>query len=735
MRRTGIVLRILSVLFAALALAACEKGPLGGPSDGEPEVPGAQAYAIYFGIRNVSATPGTRADEPDGAFVHPNETADEFIIGPEGNYALLFNADGSLADCSALNLTTTPDGHEHDKDVIYQTRFNSAPEETLRCLVILNCPQELEAELKTPAGLTLDGILERIWQETEDPRKIGFRSVDGQDYFTMTNAVYIDGGQVKSTVEISEANLVKTDEIPKEDLAEEIEKKTVYIHVERMLAKFSLELAGAEDGDIYVPEVHPAANENPNDFLSQNHRINLVTGWTTNDSYEDADGQTSFISNDHAPVVEPREWRAQVVGWGMNALETASYLFKNIEDENYFSGWTWNDPANYRSYWTVDPHYDKDKYYPWQYRRAVNRVLNWYGNTDRNALDPTQEWKNLLKNYPWESKQLQNRPGQVVYTPENTYDPAYPSAALDERRELLAGTHLIVRATLLVNDGNGAYEPLPYLYRDRAGTCYSTAQDCVWGLVRAFNYALASQTRMRYRYYDWNTSTNTPTTLYAVPTVTYDNGATDDTAFKLYYRDEELNYEYIMGTLTEDACRELLAEARIKDGDGKRLLNTADFSIKKRIDPSDPSKDIKLPIYEIYEVGVDEVTEDGETTFKPREQVRREEEIYANDNDIQSLIFEWVGPVDYFVEGMMYYAAPAQIVSEEIYGAVRNAWYRFTVTGINNIGIPVHDTAMPIVPNWENPYDMINVKVNVLDWHQVTGDAAVLPNDPPQIVR
>ena len=754
----GSVLKILQALPVVLTLVACNKSPLeSGASGREQEVAGAQTCSIYFNIRNGSDAPATRAE--NGELFYPNEERDEYLIGTKGNYALLFDDKGAFFSFSALNLTTDSkmEGHdEHEVDVIYKTRFNTLPEDKLQCLVILNCPSDLEAELTDKnmqkEDFALDKVLGRIWTNRDDPRRIGLRTdEEGKVYFTMTNSIYFDDNGKYTTVPIGPDNIIDENEISEDELADEISKRTVIVHVERMLAKFSLELNGAGEDFVYAPEVHPAANENPNDFLSQNHRINLVTGWTTADSYEDADGQTSFISNDHAPVVEPREWRAQVVGWGMNALETESHLFKHIEGAPAFTGWTWNDPDNYRSYWTEDPHYGDDCYYPWQYRPAVNRVLNWYGNLasfdyatpqgwtgsrGENVHKTGTPWSNLLLNYAWDDEHLDYMPGDIIYAPENTYDPNY-SQNLDERRELLAGTHLIVRATLLVNDGKGAYEPLRYLYRDRAGICYSTAQDCVWGLVRAFNYALASQTRMRYRYYDWSTSTNTPTTLYAVPTVTYDDGATDDTAFKLYYRDEELNYKYIMETLTEDACRKLLAEARIKDGDGKRLLNTADFSIKKRIDPSDTSKDIELPIYEIYEVGVEEDPDwDGgnlNEMFVEREKKKRDQAIDAND--IQSLIFEWVGPVDYFVDGMMYYAAPAQIVTEKIYGAVRNAWYRFTVTGINNIGIPVHDTAMPIVPNWENPYDMINVKVNILDWHQVTGDAGVLPNDPPQIVK
>lgn len=681
------------LLLGLLFLTACKKETAAGDLPGVAGIAPGKAV-VYFKIEASDGTAFTRADSddlaPDGDDTHVsgdlvNGSEAEHQLGPGGHYVLYFDAAGKFQSVEALVQTThgavdDPDDEgQHVRETVYVSRISVEEDYVLPkcCLVVLNGAQ-LYPRLTDKLGSPLGEILDLLLEDSADPTRIGR---DGA-YFTMTNAVWVEGGAVKTAVDFP------SDAIQDEDSPFD-ETKVIIVHVERMLSKFTLALknyAAEENGKI----IYRAANTTDEPDRDQ---IFLCTGWSK--KTDDGTGET----DDWAPVVEPQTpWQARVESWGMNALEKESRVFKGLDAAGYddfFIGW--NDARNYRSYWAEDRHYGTDAY-PWQWRKAVNcrhEWFRWYGEKGDG---------NILMNYPYNAPQLgYPLSGAVIYTPENTYNASALADKLDGRTELLAGTHLIVRATMMIQQ-NGTYVVPEHLYRDRAGVYYTTAKDCLWGLVRYFNYALASQTRMEYRYYDWKGDEETKT-LYAVPSLTYLEGIEEP--FRLYYGRLPMTYEYIMG-MEETDCQKLLAEAYIKDGDGKRLLNTEGFSVRK-------SDGTILPIYSRFDIGVDENWEEYDNS-KYLLKDRTAEQIA---NDMQSLFFEWAGAVDYWKDGQMYYAAPPQIVEEKVYGAVRNAWYQFTVTGINNVGIPVHDAGMPIVPNWEDPFDQMNVKVNILPWHRV----------------
>lgn len=698
--------RVISqVLFVMLGLSSCVTEKFDDINALEQHT---RSGYVYFRIETTDRLTRASSDdlEPDGNDNHSsgdlvNGQELEHKIGAAGNFCLFFSDKGGFVNAFPLELAKidpVPDkpvgGDQHVREAVYGVKITVDEDEVFpkQFLVVLNGQPVYQKLSALTPGMTVDKVLEQIWVD-ENPLKIG-KNDDG--LFTMTSSIYMDGSEKKSTVSITKDNIQQEGSFDPD--------KVVIAHVERIVSKYSLVLENDEDG-IFTPAV--------TDNVAQNHQVVLCTGWTN--KYQENVQSDPITTDDWEPIYELRNWQAKFLGWGMNALEKESHIFKNIQNKNYFAGW--NDVANFRSYWSEDPHYQGD--YPWQNRRAVDNNLYWYSN-------PSNAWTNLLLNYSWENEALNYQPGNgVIYTPENTYSADDLRDKLDGRMELLAGTHLIARTELQVQNAINSedYFVPDYLYRDRAGVCYTTAQDCLWGLVRAFNYALSSQTVLKYRNYDWNPdrSSNTTEILFAVPTITYDdNSMLDNGHFKLYYRGEEMTYEYIRG-MSEKQCRELLIAANVKDGDGKRLLDTSEFSVKK-IDPNDQSKITELPIYSEYNIGVDPKTKkeyDNSKYLLSRNETQKK-------NDIQSLFFEWAGPVDLYLNGMMYYAYPACVIENEVYGAVRNAWYQFKVTGINNIGIPVHDVKMEIVPNWDNPFNQINVKVNILDWHDFTfnlGDA------------
>lgn len=777
-----------ALLFAASSCSDVVEPLIGADGIGSDPAYADRAYYFVFEIDTGKDDPQTRAtyddedpkseDATSGDLVYGTE--DEHKIGRSGNYAFFFDNDEAhtLKAISGLSLATN--GHDTDpgKDPQIEARYTTVlysnsydfPKAGWRVLVVLN-GQDLYSELTkkfTIDNSTEADVLKHIWKESQDPNQIGFTKPDedGKRLFVMTNSVYNSGDFYKDdknkifpSVPITEDMIHfiydENEEVPDPNL--QPDKEILKIRVERMVSKFTVELENLEDESeynftdekgkynpgnmVYSPQNKHA--DYADDIFLYNDYIELCTGWNQEYIYEkinvnDETNQSETVeivikTEDWEPVVELRKWKAEVLGWGMNALEKQSYLYKNIKNQPYF-GWNVHSNPNYdyRSYWAEDPDYSGE--YPWQNRMAVNRKLNWYDNSDEN-------WHNLLQNYPWNSEQLNNTPGNgnvkssVVYTPENTYDLSDENLTngLDGRRDLLAGTHLIVKSRLWVDNGKkeNKYEVHEKLYRDRMGVCYTSARDCLWGLVRVFNHSLLSQTTMKYRYYNWSVpyaSTEEPKAYYAVPTISYDDKAKDADGnfkpyfYKLYYNGKEMTYSYIMdkNNLSDDDCEALLADATIKDGDGKRILNMTKFSIEKK----GPDGDSKLPLYSDYQIGYDDEKHVPHDNSKYYLSEKTEQQ---SVNDVQSLLFEWVGAVDYFKDGMMYYHAPIMIANE-VYGAVRNAWYKYTVEGIDNVGIPVHDETQPIVPNWDDSSNQMSIKIDILDWHKFEFDIPVYPD-------
>lgn len=728
MKRTVSVLRILQVLPILLALASCVRGGLeagrdgadgagdGSEMNGGTEQSAENAYYFVFDIDTGRDNPQTRATYDDangnnaGDADYVYGTEDEHRIGSAGNYVFFFDGNHVLKAVSLLTLDRnhadlvpgTDDGNKIEAryTTILRSTDKDFPKAGWRVLLVFNGQRVYDALTSSflPENATEDDVLSFVWEETTDPTRIG-RNDGG--LFVMTNSVYVDGSGVYAAVPITEKMIHTIEDINDPIPAPNLEPEDILtIRVERMVSKFSLDY-----NPTYTPE--------PSDDVSRNHQINLCTGWEK--KVLAVENGASVLSEDWEPIIESRNWQAEILGWGMNALETENHLFKKINNNFYFNNW--NNPEDFRSYWSEDPHYQEA--YAWQFRPAVDRVLNWYSNDSAT-------WKNILINYAWNDEEhLAYQNGDVIYTPENTYDSDYhlqSANTLDDRTELLAGTHLIVRATLKVMQ-DGHYAPFTHLYRDCDGVFYSNARDCLWGLVRKFNHALASQSKMEYRYYDWSgtSGTDTPETLVAVPTTTYDTEEQNkDAKFKLYYGEDKFDFDYIR-KMTEEQCQALLIAAKIKDGDGKQLFDTKEFSIRK-------DDGTILPIYSSYVIGPDTSDEDFKQYDNSRWLLQRNQRESAND--VCSLVFEWAGAVDYWIEGMMYYAEAPFLsagTGNKVFGAVRNAWYRFKLLAINHIGAPVHEAGMNIVPNHKDPSDRMNVEVKILGWHEVEYELEIDP--------
>lgn len=771
-------------------------------------------YPYYMTIQvkfdsNYESTRATNDELINGDDIEYGEEKEHFV-GKEGNWIILFKDDNFFGAFPLTELKSHNHNSENPADdnieddfydnieaiYSYSSKFDAEDENDLptSCLVVLNSSESIEEKLKYynnhKENVTVGQILAIVENgKDDDPRNIGFSNAD-REYFILTNSIYFNNNVKQADVEIPEGFIAKS----------LMAAKPLTIYAERMTSKFSFSEEKTEgEKHLYEKEI--------------------FTMVYCEDFTEDANGSEDVKANDdatiHAPKLTTRNYRIRLTGWGINALETQNYIFKNIDNQSYFTGW--NNPSNYRAHWSEDPHYnyDEDKKtplkYPWQYRLAVNNQLDFYQeklSENDNNLE-TEENKNYLRNYSFKELNGEDEHGyvnvdknfkkdRVVYTPENTYDPTPTIYDLekdfDSRTDLLAGTHLIICANLETDlDNDGTYKAND-VYRDRKGIFYQNKKDCFWSLVRALNLAMQSELQMKFNKYEWNVSKGKAGTsqdaltmknehyLYyhtveewdeamkkAVKPDPKDNKKvvadpdllpklekeTDESGqeidklikeinpYKLYHVDKngkhhEVTYDYVMYTLSDD----LFIDATIKDGDGKVLPWLDGLTIKSKKkelvneeDEEAPENYLPLKIYN--EVIVRYNYKDGKAVIVgPKPKDADTDDIAETENIIKSFILEWMGAVEHFNNGKMYYAAPVKHNAAQVgysadsesrgdYGVVRNNWYKFRLSDVTKIGTAVDNPAEPIVPNAVITNDQLNMTVDIIEWHKFNIDAPV----------
>ena len=759
-----------------------------------PYNPDAQTFMLIR-VKNTSEG-STRADDK---FVDGSH--DEHAIGSSGNYALFFDANKNYKNIVSLipvdfshSESSDDNGTTNVREGVYRAPLyhvsesdynsyweNKKGDEILGyCLVILNGRASIDALSKITPGQSVDEVLKIINKDIDDPNsQLGMTTVTGSsggtevktNYFTMTNSAYMVNNQVQVATPFNVEALQLTS-YNKYDW-----NKAITVYVERMLAKVTLEFDAARSSGYYSELTVNKEGDKIKSYIftpvnsdNQEAKLNLCTGWkeTTKEYvYQYIDGNQiksgTYTDQFYDPVTEDRNWRAEITGWNMNAIEHQEYLFKKINQTGYSSFFNnWNPPTGYyRTYWAEDPYYDQ-RDYPWQFRESVNIPDDIYNpgwtSSSKQVPDYTSGYQdggqnnsNQLRNFSYNTLNESDF-DRAVYIPEHTYNQGavgLTATSLDGRRDLLAGTHLILPAVVHMADDNGSNFNAIDFYRDNSGVCYKSARDCVWSMVRNFNNALISQTRMRFRQYDWSTQSR-GMDLYAVPVEGQNGGG----FYQVYYNERLLTHERIFKELTEEDCENLLAPATIKDGDGKRVLKAQGFTIQN-------SHGNHLPIYFLYTLGNDETYDsrwnnsglylgttasrkvvnqsaydqlkqlaanDGDKNTTTRQQiistlgsnVSSSEVTTQANNDVWSLIYEWCGAVDHFNGGRMYYASPLKTdETQDVYGSVRNTWYKYQITDLVGIGIPVDDPDQPIVPNWDKiKTARLNLRIGICPWEE-----------------
>lgn len=600
---------------------------------------------------------------------------DEWEVGDGRTYALLFTADGKFYRCVTLEPTFDKLPEEDNISALYEAKVKILEEDIednpMQCLIFANAKKLYEQHFSHyTEATTLTEVINESWSSTS-PQYIGR---DDNGLFTMCNSVYASGTGLRITVPVTYDNLI-IDDGDHFYTQEEIDNKTVIVQIERMVAKYSFSLPRTSGK------------------LEAGGSFNGVDTFTPED---DMILYCDYFETDGTPHVVSRSWRARVTGWGVNALEKKSYVVKNVNPNgDYFPGW--NDAANWRCYWAEDFNYTGAGY-PMQYRHAVDKPSQIYYQSNGD--------NNILKNYSYNDL---NGAGmnRYVFVPENTYD-ASGVGDLEKRTHLLAGTHLIVCAELVTDIPNKGDFRVAELYRDYNGVFYRQAKDCFWSMINSFVQDVASHNTLKYNLYNWDEKETLPITTYEALTQGGD--------YRIYYNDRELTYSEVMAM---DNNKVLFIPANIDGGDGRVIPWIDGITIR--------NSNGVLPIYkEIVDTVKPGKPNYGDLAAQNKNNLKRT----ATDNDIKSLLLEWLGPVDHFNAGKMYYAAPSKLVAissiANMYGVVRNNWYSYNLIGINKIGTSVDDLDQPIVPDEVITKDRINVNMTILPWHSFTFTAPLL---------
>ena len=664
---------------------------------------------VVFKIGSIGSE--TRATPGNGDF-HEGLAEEHAVSTKAGvNFVYFFDENGNAAsDDSSIPLEVlgqieSDDAYHNDhnssydsdaQEKIYQARIKGTKEELKKykqCLVILNgAPEQLVRMKNKP----LNGILEELNKD------MGWLTDGGTKYFTMSNTVYADGSEVKSATTVYPDKQICT-------TMAEAQANPIVVHVERVLAKF--ELNNKVDGNTTTlitkeTEIEPTPNAADDD---KNLYITLMTstkepeedsategttgdnGTVGNDGSESPDHYTEWVSTKH-------KWKVKIVGWGMNATESATYWVKNLkfDDSVQFGEWKpeydgdlntigWNDKARLRSYWAVDPHYNKeasDKY-PHQYRDAFDNDKIVPGNDGSN----TNKVKNgFVLNYNTYNDFAPNKfpTNGYHYTVENTFDypwftegTKYDFKGYDYKR---TSTHAIVAAELLIADQEGD-----------APTSYSAKTVYQYDSY----YWLADAAKAEYK--------DMPESLkkYMLNQILFHWALEND--YKELCTDDKCTNPLVASSKNFDEYFEVVA-ATVEGGDGRAMMKLQSGKYLYFMD-----KDGKI---------VSIANASGN--------------LYIDDFN-KEYLYQY-GTARRFDGGKMYYYIPIKHMSADNsastaadyeynvgkWGVVRNHWYRLNINAIKNPGIPVDNPGQPIIPNDDPDQDYYAAfEIVILPWHVI----------------
>ena len=640
--KTNIFYTLMVIL--GIAMTSCVDESLNIDNPASPKEGDTPYYVKFRLITNSDYS--TRGDKdwedlsPGSGFQDGSHDEHE-ISKKAGNIAIFFDENDKYISWAKLYSVNEVSEKEQEEDedgnkftpntpepeATYSCRFNGfADRKPAKVMVVVNLDPSKEAyiNLTNFPGWDVEEVMKNVWKVDGtvsynnsspkphyegDPYEIGYYvenkgTKDEIKYYTMTNSTYVTGilpndiskGKIHCAMEIDDENFfmgekIVEEEVPGGDIEtqEDIEEKTegltpVTVYLERMVSKFEMQPFNF-DPNFYMPVSAQAL-----------------------DVCEYKDGAFTYTE---------QKWALQILGWGMNGLETESYLFKNLPDltngeqndwiKHMDSDWASNSEYNKRSFWALDPHYVKaDATYPWQFDFAKdtydpeNRLYyDHFHSYDNKDKDNGNDQFSLIY-YPFmdfcpfynENKKKTDFPennykyslsdqSQCIYTPENTFIPGLTvDRSRGSRAYELAGTHLLICARLLINQEGGYLPWEGHIYRNRVGVTYLDEISMFEDFMNAVNWKLEGQRFMYYRYYPWDDKKVSDFHRRQVDDNPDGYGeairASVGGKFTLYYKDPEASTDTyieldseILNKLNRDPNYRLWREADAINADGK----------------------------------------------------------------------------------------------------------------------------------------------------------------------
>lgn len=705
---------ILSLLaIGALGLASCSSDDIKVNNPGD----GAEGVGVgYMGF--TINTDASRAYDDDWSYDDPNNdevfnpgTVDEYAMAPhaEAHLVIFFSEGDKYYGSSYL----TPYGKDNDSDFAddhvsgsdhtaeypeqfytYITRWRNADQRFLpkKALVIINGnPTTLNAlkdDLEgrpAEAAATLEDVMGTVNYDC------GLFNMAGTTYFTMSNSVFAGTeGMVDATP--LDGKIYKT--------AEEALANRVTVYVERLLAKHTLTYTsegkeqyvgdGKEGGVVMYPK-------------TEVELVKAVTSYTGEE--EDLDW----------PETKDVKWAALIDGWNMNGLEQNEYMFKKMENTDYFNGiGKLNNAALHRSYWGESANYNKGLY-PTQYRRYDLEPETFKPEENYNFFDSAIDEFDQPRDYTLRYISYNEIFDLKVYTKEkDSEDSNYELPILSDHSNDRYTVERTYDPTLLEYNGDKGYAP------------YRMATHFLLGAKLQIGEEVGGTTASeKYYAYNW------------------------------YWTGENCKEDYIRYSYRRVASFMADGLDHVIKGVTYTLADNKTFYVKdgeeyKAVDVKDATTYFDTEAASLYHG-------DGKVVLSPKKTftfyVKTTEDKYVGvpRAELVNFIYANTDAARHFSGGAMYYAIPVQHMhgrsnmgdnkyrvavnkyagyetddkrdTSDAYttgqfGVVRNHWYRLNITAINSVGIPVDDPDQPIIPDPEDEW-AVAFEIVVLPWHVI----------------
>lgn len=370
---------------ACLAFAACSN------DDDTVVNPGAENGNSYMAVNLTMANDMTRATS-DGGYLEG--TVNESAVKLANAKFYFYGADGAYITTGKVAKGSGEGEDPTSDDFLTLTNVSDDPnnlENQSNALIVLGPtqtqPKYVIAVLNSDVNLDNKSMTE-VYASLTDAA-----ITTGKGEFVMTNSTYYDAGENKVYAQVIEAGEIC------ESVAAAV-ANPVDIYVERIVSKIKMT---NETGTLEFP---------------------LTTD------------ETKEVLNSGS-VAQSVQMKVIVDGWKINALNTSSYLIKNLSQNPNIIKSNYNVPAQFRSFWAEDANYS--------------------GNSDSYDGDTYTN----LKYYTWTD--VTSTTGDYEYCYENTVSPTNVQADGGDRTN--TPCMLIAAHTVYSTNGGSTYQDATDLYR------------------------------------------------------------------------------------------------------------------------------------------------------------------------------------------------------------------------------------------------------------------------------